>query len=40
MSDWAWVALGYGITYSSIALYLLFLHRRAARVRRHSGGPQ
>ena len=34
MSEWAWVALGYGTTAVSVAAYLLVLARRAAALRR------
>ncbi|WP_255567136.1 hypothetical protein [Pseudonocardia sp. KRD291] len=37
MADWAWVALGYGITGSAVISYLVSLHYRAARVQRHCG---
>ncbi|MGH3949403.1 MAG: hypothetical protein ACRDSE_09795 [Pseudonocardiaceae bacterium] len=37
MSEWSWVVLGYGITYVAIAVYLLVLARRWARVRRKTG---
>lgn len=34
MSEWAWVALGFGITYGAVGSYLLVLRRRAAAVGR------
>lgn len=34
MSEWGWVALGFGITYGAMGGYLLTLLRRAATVRR------
>lgn len=37
MSEWAWVALGFGITYGAMGGYLLTLRRRAAAVRRSVG---
>lgn len=37
MSEWAWVALGFGITYGAMGGYLLALRRRAAAVRRSLG---
>ena len=33
VSDWAWVAAGFGIAYGAVAVYLLSLRRRSARVR-------
>lgn len=33
VSDWGWVALGFGTAYASIGTYLLVLRARAARVR-------
>ena len=33
MSEWGWVALGFGITYGAMGGYLLTLRRRAAAVR-------
>jgi len=38
MSDWAWVALGYGVVYGVLAVYAGFLVRRVLLARRvHSG---
>lgn len=34
MSEWSWVALGFGTTYSSIVIYFAILHRRRTNVRR------
>ena len=34
MSEWGWVALGFGITYGAMGGYLLTLRHRAAAVRR------
>jgi hypothetical protein len=33
MSEWGWVAVGYGATYLSIAGYMMALHWRHARSR-------
>ena len=33
MSDWGWVALGFGTAYASMGGYLLVLRARAARTR-------
>lgn len=33
MSEWAWVTLGFGITYTAMGGYLLMLRHRAAIVR-------
>lgn len=33
MTEWAWVALGYGLTFAALAGYVVSLSRRAARVR-------
>ena len=33
MSDWAWVAAGFGTAYGAVGLYYLMLRRRVARVR-------
>ena len=40
MSEWAWVALGFGITYGAMGGYLLTLRHRAAAVRRSLGQLQ
>lgn len=37
MSEWAWVALGFGITYAGMGAYLYSLRHRAGAVRRHLG---
>lgn len=37
MSEWAWVALGFGITYSAIGSYVFALRHRAAAVGRSLG---
>lgn len=37
MSEWAWVALGYGVTVFTVAIYLISLTRRWARLRRKVG---
>ena len=37
MSEWAWVALGFGITYGATGGYLLTLRHRTAAVRRTVG---
>lgn len=37
MSEWAWVALGFGITYGAMAGYLFSLRHRTAAVRRRLG---
>ena len=37
MSDWSWVAVGFGIAYGGVAGYVLALLRRARRVRRQRG---
>lgn len=34
MTDWGWVALGFGTAYGAIAGYLLVLRARSRRVRR------
>lgn len=33
MTEWMWVALGYGLAYGSIATYLVVLSRRWTSVR-------
>jgi len=33
VSDWTWVAAGFGTAYGAIGLYLLSLRQRAARIR-------
>ncbi len=40
MSDWAWVALGFGITYGAMGGYLLSLRQRTVAVRRGLGQPR
>lgn len=40
MSQWAWVALGYGVATVSIAVYLISLARRWTRARRRMGQGQ
>ena len=40
MSDWAWVALGFGITYGAMGGYLLSLRQRTITVRRGLGQPR
>ena len=35
MSEWTWVALGFGITYGATGGYLLTLRHRTAAVRRN-----
>ena len=37
MSEWAWVALGFGITYGAMTAYLISLRHRAKVVRRRLG---
>lgn len=37
MSEWAWVALGFGITYGAMGSYAYALSRRAAAVGRRLG---
>lgn len=37
MSEWAWVAAGYGVTLAAIAVYLLLLVRRWSALRRRMG---
>jgi hypothetical protein len=37
VSEWAWVVLGFGITYGAMGGYLLILRRRTAAVRRSLG---
>ena len=39
MSEWAWVALGFGITYGAMGGYVLSLRRRTAAATRRLG-PQ
>ena len=34
MSEWGWVALGFGVTYGAMGGYVLALRRRAGAVRR------
>jgi hypothetical protein len=34
MTDWAWVWLGFGVAYGSMAVYLTTLRARAVRARR------
>lgn len=34
MSDWSWVALGFAVSYGSLAGFAAVLARRLARVRR------
>jgi hypothetical protein len=38
MTDWVWVALGYGIAYGAIATYFAVLGRRWAALRRKGAG--
>ncbi|WP_269756695.1 hypothetical protein [Amycolatopsis aidingensis] len=40
MSEWAWVALGYGVTAVAVSGYLISLTLRWARVRRRTEGRQ
>jgi len=40
MSEWAWVALGYGTTGVAVAGYLITLLRGAAAVRRRAKDPR
>lgn len=40
MSEWGWVALGFGITYGAMGGYLLTLRQRAATVRRRLEQPR
>ena len=37
MSEWAWVALGFGITYGAMGGYVLSLRRRTGAVNRRLG---
>lgn len=39
MSEWTWVAAGYGIAYGSIATYAALLRRRRSRLRTEARGP-
>lgn len=32
MSEWLWIALGYGVAYGAFGGYLLSLHRRRLRL--------
>lgn len=36
MSDWGWVAAGFGVAYGSIAVYLVTLRHRTGRLRARS----
>lgn len=38
MPDWAWVALGYLLAYSTLGAYLVTLRVRQSRIRRHLRG--
>lgn len=40
MSEWAWVLLGYLVTYGALGGYLAVLLRRRVRVRRQPEGPR
>lgn len=40
MSEWAWVILGYAITFAMFAGYALSLGLRHARARRRFEGPR
>jgi hypothetical protein len=40
VSEWAWVALGFGITYGAMGCYLLSLRQRTTTVRRRLGQPR
>ena len=40
MSEWAWVVLGFGITYGAMGGYLLSLRQRTITVRRGLGQPR
>ena len=40
MSEWAWVALGFGITYGAMGTYPMTLRRRTRSVARRLGGPR
>jgi hypothetical protein len=40
VSEWAWVGLGFGITYGAMGGYLLMLRHRVAAVRRSLGQSQ
>ena len=37
MSEWVWVALGFGITYGAIGGYVFTLRRRTGAVERRLG---
>jgi hypothetical protein len=34
MSDWGWIAMGYGVVYGVVAAYAGLLIRRVAQIRR------
>lgn len=40
MSEWVWVAVGYGVAYGSLAGYLLVLRHRWSAVRGRSEEPR
>lgn len=40
MSEWAWVTLGFGITYGAMGGYVLSLRRRTVAITRRLGSQR